>query len=79
MSTVHGLTCSVILQVGKPNVGENRPSRVRADVSIELQVTDSVRREWEGQKKCSSVKQEALAVTVIARRPRVCVCLFSSL
>ena len=35
------------LQVGKPNVGENRPSRVKADITIELTVNDTVKREWE--------------------------------
>ena len=36
------------VQVGKPNVGENRPSRVKADVTIELTVNEAVKREWEG-------------------------------
>ena len=35
-------------QVGKPNVGENRPSRVRADIAVELTVGDTVKYEWEG-------------------------------
>ena len=30
------------------NIGENRPSRVRADVTINVKVKDPVRREWEG-------------------------------
>ena len=38
-----------VVEVGKPNVGENRPSRVRADISVELNVADSVKREWEGE------------------------------
>ena len=38
-----------VVEVGRPNVGENRPSRVKADVSVELNVTDLVKREWEGQ------------------------------
>ena len=37
-----------VVEVGKPNVGENRPSRVRADVTVELNVADSVKMEWEG-------------------------------
>lgn len=36
------------IQVGKPKVGENRPSRVKADITIELTVNDTVKREWEG-------------------------------
>ena len=39
---------SLCVQVGKPNIGENRPSRVRADVTINVKVKDPVRREWEG-------------------------------
>ena len=39
--------CVCVLQVGKPNVGENRPSRVKADIIIELTVNDTVKREWE--------------------------------
>lgn len=37
-----------VVEVGAPNVGENRPSRVRADVSAELNMTDNIKREWEG-------------------------------
>ena len=29
-------------------MGENRPSRVKADINIELTVNDTVKREWEG-------------------------------
>ena len=35
--------------MGRPNVGENRPSRVRADVSLTLRVGDSVKHEWESE------------------------------
>lgn len=38
-----------VVEVGKPNVGENRPSRVRADITVELNVADSVKMEWEGE------------------------------
>ena len=37
-----------VVEVGAPNVGEDRPSRVRADVSVELNMTDTIKREWEG-------------------------------
>ena len=37
------------MQVGKPKVGENRPSRVRADVTIDVKLKDFVRQEWEGR------------------------------
>lgn len=35
-------------QVSKPNIGETRPSRVRADVTINLNMRDIVKGEWEG-------------------------------
>ena len=38
-----------VVEVGRPNVGENCPSRVRADVTVELNVADSVKMEWEGE------------------------------
>ena len=44
-----------VVEVGKPNVGENRPSRVRADITIELNVADSVKMEWEGKRVWMSV------------------------
>lgn len=37
-----------VVEVGAPNVGENRPSRVKADIAMELQVNDVIKREWEG-------------------------------
>jgi intron-binding protein aquarius len=45
------ITTFSIVEVGKPNVGENRPSRVKADITIELTVNDTVKREWEGIRK----------------------------
>lgn len=44
-----------VVEVGKPNVGENRPSRVRADITVELNVADSVKMEWEGKRVWMSV------------------------
>ncbi len=34
--------------MGKPKIGENRPSRVRADVSVSVGLKDQVKYEWEG-------------------------------
>ena len=52
-----------VVEVGRPNVGENRPSRVRADVTVELNVADSVKMEWEGENVGSLVNavQQSLA------------------
>lgn len=36
-------------QVSKPDIGETRPSRVRADVTINLNMRDIVKGEWEGK------------------------------
>ena len=40
--------CVIIPQVSKPNIGETRPSQVRADVTINLNMRDIVKGEWEG-------------------------------
>ncbi|XP_021945490.1 RNA helicase aquarius [Folsomia candida] len=36
-----------VIQVAKPNLGENRPSRVRADVTVNLNVRTNIKQEWE--------------------------------
>ena len=40
-----------IVQVAKPNIGEKQPSRVRADVTVNLNVKDAVKAEWEGLRR----------------------------
>ena len=40
-----------IVQVAKPNIGEKQPSRVRADVSVNLSVKDNIKSEWENLRK----------------------------
>ena len=42
-----------MVEVAKPYLGENRPSRVRADVTLNLDVPDHVRQEWEGETTCN--------------------------
>ena len=44
-----GLVCC--RQVAKPNIGERRPARVRADVTVNLSVRPEVKAEWEGLRK----------------------------
>lgn len=39
----------VIVEVAKPNIGENHPSRVRADVTVNLALKDEVKSEWESK------------------------------
>merc|ERR1719464_180534 len=41
------ITTFSIVEVAKPNIGEKQPSRVRADVSVNLSVKDNVKMEWE--------------------------------
>ena len=36
------------MEVVKPNVGEKKPARVRADVTLQLSVHQSIKEEWEG-------------------------------
>ncbi|KAK6481299.1 RNA helicase aquarius-like isoform X2 [Huso huso] len=40
-----------IVEVAKPNIGENWPARVRSDVTINLNVRDQIKSEWEGLRK----------------------------
>jgi intron-binding protein aquarius len=40
-----------IVEVVKPNVGERKPARVRADVTLQLSVHQSVKEEWEALRK----------------------------
>ena len=37
--------------MAKPNIGERRPARVRADVTVNLSVRPEVKAEWEGLRK----------------------------
>merc|ERR1719264_1725687 len=45
------ITAFSIVEVAKPNIGESQPSRVRADVSINLSVKTEVKGEWENLRK----------------------------
>lgn len=40
-----------IVEVGKANVGESHPSRVRADVTLVLNTRTEIKREWENLRK----------------------------
>lgn len=45
------ITSFSIVEVAKPNIGESWPARVRADVTINLNVQDHIKHEWEGLRK----------------------------
>lgn len=45
------ITSFAVVEVAKPNIGELRPSRVRADVTVTLSVRTDVKAEWEGLRK----------------------------
>lgn len=45
------ITQFAVVEVAKPNIGEKRPSRVRADVSINLNVRKEIKNEWENLRK----------------------------
>jgi intron-binding protein aquarius len=45
------ITSFTIVEVAKPNIGENRPSRVRADITLTLSVRPGVKAEWESLRK----------------------------
>lgn len=40
-----------VVEVGKPHLGEKRPSRVRADVSVSLNVRKEIQDEWENLRR----------------------------
>uniref|UniRef100_A0A9J8CR56 RNA helicase aquarius n=1 Tax=Cyprinus carpio carpio TaxID=630221 RepID=A0A9J8CR56_CYPCA len=40
-----------IVEVAKPNIGENWPARVRADVTLNLNIRSNIKNEWEGLRK----------------------------
>lgn len=41
----------VIVEVGKPNIGERQPSRVKSDVTVTLSVRSEIKAEWEALRK----------------------------
>lgn len=45
------ITSFSIVEVAKPNIGESWPARVRADVSVNLNVQDHIKHEWEGNNR----------------------------
>lgn len=40
-----------VVEVAKPRIGEKKPSRVRADVSVTLSVRNNIKDEWENLRK----------------------------
>lgn len=40
-----------VVEVAKPNIGEKQPSRVRADVTVNLSVRPEIKAEWENLRK----------------------------
>lgn len=45
------ITSFAVVEVSKPHIGEKKPSRVRADVSVTLSVRKEIMEEWEGLRK----------------------------
>ncbi|CAF0926502.1 unnamed protein product [Adineta ricciae] len=45
------ITNFTIVEVGKANIGESHPSRVRADVTLVLSTRNDIKREWEKLRK----------------------------
>lgn len=63
--TFQPITNFAVVEVAKPYLGEDRPSRVRADVTLTLNVPDHIKQEWEG-KNCipQSVIKQILDLSV---------------
>ncbi|KAL1512806.1 hypothetical protein ABEB36_002332 [Hypothenemus hampei] len=47
----HPIEHFAVVEVAKPNIGETRPSRVRADITVNLAVKSEVKAEWENLRK----------------------------
>uniref|UniRef100_A0A665WP71 RNA helicase aquarius n=1 Tax=Echeneis naucrates TaxID=173247 RepID=A0A665WP71_ECHNA len=45
------ITSFSIVEVAKPNIGESWPARVRADVTVNLNIQGHIKQEWEGLRK----------------------------
>lgn len=45
------ITSFAVVEVAKPHIGEKKPSRVRADVSVTLSVRPEIQEEWENLRK----------------------------
>ncbi|XP_006823851.1 RNA helicase aquarius [Saccoglossus kowalevskii] len=45
------ITTFSVVEVAKPNIGENHPSQVRADITVVLNLRSEIRTEWEGLRK----------------------------
>lgn len=45
------ITGFTIIEMGKPNIGETRPSSVRADIQVHLNVREHIRDEWDRMRK----------------------------
>lgn len=45
------ITGFAVVEVAKPNIGEKKPSRVRADVTVVLSVRSDIKSEWENLRK----------------------------
>ena len=41
----------VIIDVQKPKIGENRPNKVRADISVSVKIRNDIKAEWEALRK----------------------------
>ena len=41
----------VIIDVQKPKIGENRPNKVRADISVFVKIRNDIKAEWEALRK----------------------------
>ena len=54
-----------VVEVGKPHIGEKRPSKVRADVSVSLNVRKEMQDEWE----CLRRHDVCFLITVQPRTP----------
>ncbi len=47
----HPIQAFSVVEVAKPKIGENHPARVRADVTVNLNLRPEIKAEWENLRK----------------------------
>ena len=61
-----------MVEVAKPYLGENRPSRVRADITLTLDVPEHVKQEWEGNNIYNPTIRNITCTILALRKHDVC-------
>ncbi len=78
----HPIMAFSVVEVAKPKIGENAPARVRADVTVNLNLRPEIKMEWENLRKHDvafliTVRPEnPIGESARLQNPSVLVCVF---